>query len=259
MPSLQDKIRNLLPSRGRKQRVQQQQQRQYDPDEVGVLGDSFFEHEPQHPQYPGSEPGGLQQNHRHITAEGNIKREDGHFNMPADIRRDVVDPSLMQQPAYDDNQAQVLNDMAADESLPVLSYYITQLARIGNKAQARLVTRAAAFQSKNQVFSNIVDVRDYQMAQDDYAYVGLLSQADFTCFDMNTDYFTAIGIMEAMFNIRLRRSRKALNLLQANTQRQESIMAGGGQQQQQEDRGIWGKIPLLGGGGNRNQGGGGGY
>ena len=259
MPSLQDKIRNLLPSRGRKQqRVQQQQQRQYDPDEANLLGDSFFEHQ-QPQQYPGSEPGGLQQNHRHITAEGNIKREDGHFNMPADVRREVVDPSLMQQPAYDDNQAQVLNDMAADESLPVLSYYITQLARIGNKAQARLVTRAAAFQSKNQVFSNIVDVRDYQMAQDDYAYVGLLSQADFTCFDMNTDYFTAIGIMESMFNIRLRRSRKALNLLQANTQRQESIMAGGGQQQQQEDRGIWGKIPLLGGGGNRNQGGGGGY
>lgn len=167
---------------------------------------------------------------------------------------EVVDPALMQQPSYDDNNIQILNDTAADESLPVLNYYISQLSHLGDKAQGRLIARAASFQSKNQVFSNIVDTRDYQMAQDDFQYAQILSKADFTAFDMNTDYFTAEAIMEAQFNIRLRRSRKALNLSMFNTQRQESIMAGG--QHHEESQKIWQKVPFLGGGGG---GGGGRY
>lgn len=162
-------------------------------------------------------------------------------------RRDnVIDPGLMQQPAYDDNGIQILNDIASDESLPVLSYFIGQLSQIGEKAQSRLITMAASFQSKNQVFSNIVDNRDYQMAQDDFKYVQILSKSDFTAFDMNADYFTAMGLMEAQYNIRLRRSRKALNLQMINTQRTE--MAGPHQQEEQHQK-IWQKVPFLGGGG----------
>jgi len=161
-------------------------------------------------------------------------------------RDDVIDPSLMQQPNYDDNGIQILNDIAADESLAVLGYYIGQLSQLGEKAQARLITRAAAFQSKNQVFSNITDTRDYQMAQDDFKYAQILSKADFTAFDMNADYFTAEAIMEATFNIRLRRSRKALNLQMINTQRTE--MAGGTHQTEEQHNKIWQKVPFLGGG-----------
>jgi len=175
-----------------------------------------------------------------------IVEQTGHFPVRP-TQNDIVDPSLIQQPSYDDNNIQLLNDTAADESLPVLNFYISQLSHLGDKAQGRLIARAASFQSKNQVFSNIVDTRDYQMAQDDFQYAQILSKADFTAFDMNTDYFTAEAIMEAQFNIRLRRSRKALNLSMFNTQRQESVMSG--QQHQEENQKIWQKVPFLGGGG----------
>jgi hypothetical protein len=164
--------------------------------------------------------------------------------------QDVIDPSLMQQPAYDDNGIQILNDIASDESLPVLNYYIAQLSQLGEKAQSRLIVRASAALSKNYVFSNIVDSRDYMMAQDDFKYAQLLSKADFTAFDMNTDMFTAEAVLEANFNARIRRSRKALNLQMINTQRTE--MAGGGYQQEEQHQKIWQKVPFL-GGGNRGQ------
>jgi len=156
----------------------------------------------------------------------------------------LYDRQLMQQPMYDEPTMQILNDTAADESFPVLVQYITQLSHLGRQAQARLIVRSASFQSKNQVLSNIQNLNDYMMAQDDFTYAQILSKADFSTYDMNADYFTAEAIMEAMFNIRLRRSKNALNLLQFNTQRQESIM--GGRPQQEEEQKLRRKIPYLG-------------
>jgi hypothetical protein len=160
-------------------------------------------------------------------------------------RRDLYKESLMQQPVYDDTHIQILNDIASDESFPLLVYYIENLSHLGAKARARLIARASAFQSKNQVFSNIVDLKDYLMAVDDYAYANLISSGDFTSYDMNTDYYTANAIMEAQFNIRLRRARNALNLLQINTQRQESIYPVNSPQQQEQQR-LRNKIPFIG-------------
>ena len=156
----------------------------------------------------------------------------------------LYDKQLLQQPMYDDPTMQVLNDTSADESFPLLVQYITQLSHLGRQAQARLIVRASAFQSKNQVFSNIQNQNDYMMAQDDYMYAQILSKADYSTYDMNADYFTAEAVMEAQFNIRLRRSRNALNLLQLNTQRQESVM--GGHPQADEERKLSRKIPFLG-------------
>ena len=157
----------------------------------------------------------------------------------------LYDRNLMQQPIYDEPTMQVLNDIAADESFPILVQYITQLSHLGRQAQARLIARASAFQSKNQVFSNIQNQNDYMMAQDDFTYAQILSKADFSSYDTNADYMTSEAIMEAQFNIRLRRSRNALNLLQVNTQRQESVMSGS-QQAQHEERSLRSKIPFLG-------------
>ena len=159
--------------------------------------------------------------------------------------KNLYDRNLMQQPIYDEPTMQVLNDIAADESFPILVQYITQLSHLGRQAQARLIARASAFQSKNQVFSNIQNQNDYMMAQDDFTYAQILSKADFSSYDTNADYMTSEAIMEAQFNIRLRRSRNALNLLQVNTQRQESVMSGS-QQAQHEERSLRSKIPFLG-------------
>jgi hypothetical protein len=156
----------------------------------------------------------------------------------------LYDRQLMQQPMYDEPTMQILNDIASDESFPVLVQYITQLSHLGRQAQARLIARASAFQSKNQVFSNIQNLNDYMMAQDDFTYAQILSKADYSTYDMNADYFTAEAIMEAQFNIRLRRSKNALNLLQLNTQRQESVM--GTHPQQEEEQKLRRKIPYLG-------------
>jgi hypothetical protein len=156
----------------------------------------------------------------------------------------LYDRQLMQQPMYDEPTMQILNDIASDESFPILVQYITQLSHLGRQAQARLIARASAFQSKNQVFSNIQNQNDYMMAQDDFTYAQIMSKCDYSSYDTNADYFTAEAIMEAQFNIRLRRSRNALNLLQINTQRQESIMSQ--HPAQEEERKLRSKIPFLG-------------
>lgn len=156
----------------------------------------------------------------------------------------LYDRQLMQQPMYDEPTMQILNDIASDESFPILVQYITQLSHLGRQAQARLIARASAFQSKNQVFSNIANQNDYMMAQDDFTYAQIMSKCDYSAYDTNADYFTAEAIMEAQFNIRLRRSRNALNLLQINTQRQESIMSQ--HPAQEEERKLRSKIPFLG-------------
>jgi hypothetical protein len=169
---------------------------------------------------------------------------------PAEDEREFVggkklyDRQLMQQPMYDEPTMQILNDIASDESFPILVQYITQLSHLGRQAQARLIARASAFQSKNQVFSNIANQNDYMMAQDDFTYAQIMSKCDYSSYDTNADYFTAEAIMEAQFNIRLRRSRNALNLLQINTQRQESIMSQ--HPAQEEERKLRSKIPFLG-------------
>jgi hypothetical protein len=162
-------------------------------------------------------------------------------------RRDpnkLYDKQLMQQPMYDEPTMQILNDVAADESFPILLQYVTQLSGLGRQAQARLVARMATFQSKNQVFSNLQNQNDFMKAQDDFQYAAILSTADMTSYDTNADFFTAQALMEASFNTRLLRSRNALNLLQLNTQRSENIM--GSNPAQQEESKLRRKIPILG-------------
>jgi hypothetical protein len=156
----------------------------------------------------------------------------------------LYDQRNMQQPMYDEPTMQILNDVAADESFPVLLQYVTQLSGLGRQAQARLIARMATFQSKNQVFSNLQNQNDFMKAQDDFLYAGILSTADMTTYDTNADFFTAQALMEASFNTRLLRSRNALNLLQLNTQRSESVM--GSNPAQQEESKLRRKIPLLG-------------
>jgi hypothetical protein len=158
--------------------------------------------------------------------------------------KNLYDRQLMQQPMYDEPTMQILNDIASDESFPVLVQYITQLSHLGRQAQARLIARASAFQSKNYVFSNIQNQNDYMMAQDDFVYAQIMSKCDYSTYDTNADYFTAEAIMEAQHNIRLRRSRNALNLLQINTQRSENIMSQ--HPAQEEERKLRSKIPFLG-------------
>jgi hypothetical protein len=177
--------------------------------------------------------------------------QQNYFPVPA-INEPITDPSLISQPAYDDNAIQILNDTAADDSEPAVHGFLTY-SEMGDRMKKRIDVRASAFLSKNHVFSNIVDNRDYLMAQDDFQYVKILSEADTTSMDLTSDYFTADAIIEANHNIRLRRSRKALNLSMFNTVRQESMFAGA--QPLDENRKIWQKIPFLGNrGGNNNNG-----
>jgi hypothetical protein len=216
--------------------------------------------QPQIPEITGSNPYQLQLIEENIydpeltpeQIEQSLANQDQmeHENHNEDERefvggKKLYDRQLMQQPMYDEPTMQILNDIASDESFPILVQYITQLSHLGRQAQARLIARASAFQSKNQVFSNINNQNDYMMAQDDFTYAQILSKCDYSTYDTNADYFTAEAIMEAQFNIRLRRSRNALNLLQINTQRQESIM-GNSHPQQEEERKLSRKIPFLG-------------
>lgn len=174
------------------------------------------------PLKPGEEPKGL---------------------FPLPIQHDPInDPALTSQPSYDDNSIQILNDTAADDSEPSVHNFLA-ISEMGKKMKKRIDVRASVFLSKNQVFSNIIDNRDFLMAQDDFEYSKILSEADANSIDLSSEYYTAASIIEAGFNIRLRRSRKALNLSMFNTVRQESVLA---QAPAPEERKIWQKIPFLG-------------
>lgn len=155
-----------------------------------------------------------------------------------------MDGGPLDEPVYDSPNLQLLNDIARDESLPPLVRFIAQ-GKMGRVAQERLVAMAATFLSKNQVFSNIENTRDFQMVQDDMAYVDKLSTLDFTTYDLSADYLAAKALLYASHNIRLRRSRKALNLRQINTQRSESVSEVA--REDAEDRRLRSKIPFLGG------------
>lgn len=151
----------------------------------------------------------------------------------------------LEQPVYESQNAQLLNDIAKDESLPALARFILG-GNMGIVAKVRLLAQSATFLSKNQVFSNIENNRDFMMIQDDMDYVRRLSILDFTTFDMTSDYMAAEAMMQASHNVRLRRSRKALMLRQANTQRTENVNEEIARSDQ-EDRKLRSRIPLLGG------------
>jgi hypothetical protein len=149
------------------------------------------------------------------------------------------------EPVYDAPSLQMLNDIAMDESRPAI-YRFIQTARITRAAKTRLSVILAAFLSKNQVFSNIENLRDFQMAQDDIKYVQMVSRLDYTQFDLTADYHTGMALMESNVNLRLRRSRKALNLRQVNTQRSENVSEQV-VREEADDKRLRSKIPFLGG------------
>lgn len=157
----------------------------------------------------------------------------------------IIPTGPIDEPVYDSPGLQILNDIAMDESRPAIYRYI-KASRITRSAKRRLNAILAAFLSKNQVYSNIENLRDFQMVQDDVRYVQMLSRLDYTQYDLTADYYTAMGLMEGNVNLRLRRSRKALNLRQVNTRREESISEQV-VRDEAEDKRLRSKFPLLGG------------
>jgi hypothetical protein len=158
----------------------------------------------------------------------------------------LYDQNLLDQPAYEDTTIQAINDMAADEAFPVIVAYVNHHSRLGKQTKARLIVRAAAFESKNHVLSYLTSQNDLMAAQDDFQMVGILSKADMTSMDMTSDFFTAETLVESQHNIRLRRSREALNLLQITTRRSETVMTEQRRHEEKEEKGLRRRIPILG-------------
>jgi len=158
----------------------------------------------------------------------------------------LYDQNLLDQPAYEDTTIQAINDMAADEAFPVIVAYVNHHSRLGKQTKARLIVRAAAFESKNHVLSYLTSQNDLMAAQDDFQMVAILSKADMTSMDMTSDFFTAETLIESQHNIRLRRSRDALNLLQLTTRRTENIMTEQRRHEEKEEKSLRRRIPLLG-------------
>lgn len=172
--------------------------------------------------------------------------DDDELTGVPDGSHSIIPTGPIDEPVYDAPSLQILNDIAMDESRPAIYRYI-QSSRITRSAKARLNTILAAFLSKNQVFSNIENLRDFQMVQDDVRYVQTLARLDYTQYDLTADYHTVMAIMEGNVNLRLRRSRKALNLRQVNTRREESVSEQV-VRDEAEDKRLRSKIPFLGGG-----------
>lgn len=176
---------------------------------------------------------------------GTLDDDDDLTGVP-DGSHTIIPTGPIDEPVYDAPSLQLLNDIAMDESRPAIYRYI-QASRITRSAKSRLNMILAAFLSKNQVFSNIENLRDFQMVQDDMRYVQTLARLDYTQYDLTADYHTIMAIMEGNVNLRLRRSRKALNLRQVNTRREESVSEQV-VRDEADDKRLRSKIPFLGGG-----------
>lgn len=191
------------------------------------------------PQDPDEEPAVLNEEPEDPDAE------DDQLTGVPDGSHCLVPTGPIDEPVYDAPSLQLLNDIAMDESRPAIYRYI-QRARITRIAKDRMNMILAAFLSKNQVFSNIENLKDFQMVQDDVKYVQMLARLDFTQYDLTTDYLTTMATMEGNVNLRLRRSRKALNLRQVNTRREESVSEQV-VRDEADDKRLRSKIPFLGG------------
>lgn len=157
---------------------------------------------------------------------------------------DFSDNPPLDQPLYEDGRLQMFNDVAKDESLQA---YIEYMARspLSEGVKARLVSQAAAFLSKNYVFSILDNERDLQMAMDDIEMPFMMSEISMTRYDKNVDYLTGKAILQSNINIRLRRSKGGKFLDKINTTRSESISEER-MQADKETRSFRQKIPIIG-------------
>lgn len=156
----------------------------------------------------------------------------------------IYHPSVVQQSSYEIEPIKIIYDASRDESLPQLVFYVMNTP-MSREAKMRLIAQAACYLSKNHVYSNLVDVRDYMAAQDDFELSKVLARFGLTSFDRNVDYLEAVSLIEAEHSIRLRRSRDALNLKQLNTQRSENVSYDN-PVAQRDERKLRQKLPLIG-------------
>lgn len=168
---------------------------------------------------------------------------DGEFSLDS-AAPELYDGSVLEQSKFEDDNIRIITEVARDESLPNLVHYIEKVSKMSYIAKARLIAMATCFLSKNYVYSNISDPLDMMRVQDDYEYVRLVSRIGLSSFDRSIDFLTAGALTESQFNIRIRRSKGALNLLQVNTQRTESTQTQR-TKIMQDERKVQSRIPLI--------------
>jgi hypothetical protein len=156
----------------------------------------------------------------------------------------LFDSSVTRPPGFEQETVKIHHEAARDESLPETVFFILN-AKMSPRAKMRMIAGAAAFLSKNHVYSYLTDPLDMMRAQDDFTMFSMVSRVGLTSFDRNVDFMTAGAIVEAQHSIRLRRSRDALNLRSLNTitERHENVEAS---PQRKEEKSMMSRIPILG-------------
>ena len=156
----------------------------------------------------------------------------------------LFDSSVTRPPGFEQETVKLHHEAARDESLPELVFFIMN-AKISPRAKMRLIAGAAAFLSKNHVYSYLTDPLDLMRAMDDFTMFAMVSRVGLTSFDRNVDFLTTSAILEAQHSIRLRRSRDALNLRSLNTitERHENVELT---PVKREEKSMLSRIPILG-------------
>ncbi len=170
----------------------------------------------------------------------------GREVVPVQREMPLYDSSITENPYFADDSVKIVTEVARDESLANVVYFIEHLSHMDKVAKSRMIAAAGCFMSKNYVFSNITDTLDLMRVLDDFDFVMKLQRIGLTTFDRNVDYLTASGLIQAQHSIRIRRSKDALNLRMINTRRQESSMEQHIKAQREEGQ-FARKIPLIGG------------
>lgn len=179
-----------------------------------------------------------------LSPEDDISAEEDDIQDSHSPYSDFAGEPPLDQPLYEDGRLQMFNDVAKDESLKAYIEYLNK-SPLSSDVKARLVAQAAAFLSKNYVFSILSDERDQHMALDDMEFAFMMCEIPMTRYDKNTDYFNAKAILESNVGIRIRRSKGGRFLDKINTTRSESISEER-MQAEKETRSFRQKIPIIG-------------
>ncbi len=157
----------------------------------------------------------------------------------------IHNESLLKPESYEGEGARFMENVARDETVDDILFYIQSKSKLSPQAQARLAVFSACFQSKNTVYSVFTDKNDFMQALDDLKYVKKVMRFGLKRRDRNVDWETSLGLIESQSLLRLRQSKGGMARKQLNTTVSESVHETR-EARREEQKSLAGKIPIIG-------------
>jgi hypothetical protein len=183
------------------------------------------------------------------TIDEIISETDSYYDKSDEPLDNLEEPihseNLLAPEGYEGESARFMENVARDETIDDILFFIKNHSKLSPQAQARLSVFAACFQSKNTVYSVFTDRNDFLQAIDDLKYVEKISQFGLRRRDRNVAWEMSKGLIESQAYLRLRQSKGGLARKQLNTTVSESVHENR-ETKREEQKQLARKIPLIG-------------